>query len=130
MEDIQGLVFFAMIFCHIVDDYYSQGILANLKMKSWWKKNYPDKMYKNDWIMALIMHTMSWSFMILIPPTVYNLIFGRFNIYVYTFAFFINSGIHFAVDHLKANKKVLNLISDQLCHIAQIIVTCLIMLYA
>ena len=27
------LIFFAMCFCHIVDDYYLQGILASMKQK-------------------------------------------------------------------------------------------------
>lgn len=35
-------VVLAMIFCHIVDDYYLQGTLANLKQKSFWEKRYID----------------------------------------------------------------------------------------
>jgi hypothetical protein len=39
------LIFFAMCFCHIVDDYYLQGILASMKQKNWWTKqeSYEDK---------------------------------------------------------------------------------------
>ena len=36
-------ILLCMIFCHIIDDYYLQGILASMKQKSWWKNNYPDK---------------------------------------------------------------------------------------
>ena len=61
---------FAMIFCHIVDDYYLQGILANLKQKAWWQKNAPAAMYENDYKVALFMHAFSWAFMIMLPLVV------------------------------------------------------------
>ena len=60
-------VFILMIFCHIVDDYYLQGWLASAKQKQWWKDNAPDKLYRFDYIWALIMHSFSWSFMIMLP---------------------------------------------------------------
>lgn len=31
-----------MIFLHIVDDYYLQGILASMKQKEWWHKTAPE----------------------------------------------------------------------------------------
>ncbi len=44
-------VILLMIFCHIVDDYYLQGILAKMKQKMWWKENAPDNIhYKYDYI--------------------------------------------------------------------------------
>ena len=42
------MILFVMVFGHIVDDYYLQGILASMKQKSWWKENAPDKMYEKD----------------------------------------------------------------------------------
>jgi hypothetical protein len=60
-------VILLMIFCHIVDDYYLQGILASMKQKKWWQENAPDKPYKYDYIWALIMHSFSWAFMIMLP---------------------------------------------------------------
>ena len=56
-----------MIFCHIVDDYYLQGWLASAKQKKYWEENAPDKMYKHDYIWALIMHSFSWAFMVMLP---------------------------------------------------------------
>ena len=56
-----------MIFCHIVDDYYLQGWLASAKQKKYWEENAPDKMYRFDYIWALIMHSFSWAFMIMLP---------------------------------------------------------------
>ena len=108
----------------IVDDYYLQGLLASLKQKSWWEKNAPDKLYKNDYIMALIMHSLSWAFMIMLPLAVYN----SFNVdWSFTVIFIINALIHGIVDNLKANVKKINLIQDQTIHIIQIILTFVIL---
>ena len=121
---INMFVLLSMIFCHIVDDYYLQGWLASAKQKSWWEKNAPDKLYKNDYIMALIMHSMSWSFMIMLPLAVYN----SFNVgWSFTVIFIINALIHGIVDNLKANVKKINLIQDQMIHIIQIILTFVIL---
>lgn len=61
------LMLFAMLFLHIIDDYVLQGVLANLKQQSWWKKNVPDSLYRNDYKIALIEHGYEWSFMIHLP---------------------------------------------------------------
>ena len=47
------ILFLSMLFCHIVDDYYLQGWLASAKQKGWWRKNSPELLYKNDYVMAL-----------------------------------------------------------------------------
>lgn len=110
----------AMIFCHIVDDYYLQGWLTSAKQKSYWEKNAPDKLYRFDYIMALIMHSLSWSFMIMLPLAVFN----NFEVSVlYGVIFAVNAIIHGIVDNLKANAKKINLITDQLIHLTQIIIT-------
>lgn len=70
-------ILFCMLFCHVIDDYYLQGILASMKKKSWWEKNAPDELYKNDYKMALFMHSFSWSFMIMLPLTAYTILIGR-----------------------------------------------------
>lgn len=117
---IKILILLLMIFMHIVDDYYLQGWLASAKQKSWWEKNAPDKLYKFDYIVALFMHSFSWSFMIMLPTTVYLLIVdGVWCPMLYL----TNLAIHMFVDDLKANKKKINLIQDQLIHIIQIIIT-------
>lgn len=113
------ILFFSMIFCHIVDDYYLQGWLASAKQKKWWEQNAPDKLYRFDYIMALVCHSFSWSFMIMLPWIIYagpSLNFALIAIPV-------NTIIHAIVDDLKANKHKLNLIQDQLIHLAQIVVT-------
>ena len=115
---------FTMIFCHIVDDYYLQGWLASAKQKSWWETNAPDELYKNDYKMALIEHAFSWSFMIHIPVIISSfLIEIPYLSCVYSITFVINMCIHAFVDNLKANKKKINLVTDQIIHLFQVIIT-------
>lgn len=118
---------FSMLFCHVIDDYYSQGILANLKQKIFWEKNAPDKLYRYDYIMALFMHSFSWSFMILLPVVVYHWwIVQDFEVFIqtkYVLCLFVNLMIHGIVDDLKANRHKINLIHDQSIHMIQIVVT-------
>lgn len=106
-----------MVFCHIVDDYYLQGILASMKQKQWWKDNAPQSIYEWDYIVALAMHSMSWGFMIMLP-----IAFAKsFDIGIgFVILFFVNAVIHGIVDDLKANKKLINLVIDQSIHIIQI----------
>lgn len=114
------LILIAMIFCHIVDDYYLQGWLASAKQKSWWENNTPDELYKHDYLAALFMHSFSWTFMIMLLPTIFVVINGG----VWSPLLFIsNLIIHMVVDDLKANKKKINLIQDQTVHIVQIFAT-------
>jgi hypothetical protein len=119
-------IILTMIFCHIVDDYHLQGILANMKQKSWWQKQeqYTDK-YKYDYIVALIMHSFSWSFMIMLPI----IFISVFKIGMpFIVAFIVNTVVHGVVDDLKANKMKINLVQDQAIHIAQIIITAMVLL--
>ena len=114
-----ALLLTTMIFMHIVDDYYLQGILAKLKQRKWWQDNAPDNFYKSDYIPALIAHAFSWSFMVTLPIL---LITHWQPHWLIMLLFAINIVIHSIVDDLKANKKKINLIIDQTIHIIQIIV--------
>lgn len=119
------LILISMVFCHIVDDYYLQGWLASAKQKSWWDKNSPDKLYKHDYIAALFMHSFSWTFMMMLVPTIYIILFGgRY----YPLVFVANLIIHMITDNLKANVKVINLWQDQLIHMIQIIGTFIVLI--
>lgn len=113
-------VLLAMIFCHVIADYCLQGILASMKQKSWWKKNAPGELYADDYLMALGMHSFSWTFMIMLPLTIrQNFEVGIFFIIL----MLANILIHFFVDDFKANKGRINLVTDQCIHLAQIICT-------
>lgn len=120
---IKILLLFAMIFMHIVDDYYLQGWLASAKQKSYWEQNAPDKLYEHDYIMALFMHSFSWAFMIMIIPTIYVMInavnIGAAGAIVIIF-FLFNLSMHMITDDKKANKKEISLVKDQLMHLIQI----------
>lgn len=120
-----GFIFFSMLFLHIVDDYYLQGILAKMKQKKWWVENIENfNKYKHDYIIALVEHAYSWSFMIHIPWVIYSLLYNKTQIIVIV-SIIINTIIHCIVDNEKANKFTLNLVQDQLMHIGQIIITCI-----
>ena len=116
------MIFLTMIFLHIVDDYYLQGILSQMKQKKFWKEQAPDELYKYDYIWALIMHAFSWTFMIMLPLIFVSPISPAFYV-----IFVVNLAIHAYVDNLKANKHKINLWQDQLIHLAQIILTFIIL---
>ena len=118
------LILLCMFFMHIVDDYYLQGILASMKQKSWWEKNAPDPLYKNDYKIALVEHAFSWTFMMMLPAIIYTAIIGTMLPVWFIVVFFIlNVTIHALVDNAKANEKTINLIQDQSVHFIQIICT-------
>ena len=120
----ETILILCMFFCHIADDYYLQGWLASAKQKKWWKQNASSPLYKNDYIMALVEHAFSWTFMIHLPIIIYSMICGlQINIYLFLIAFTVNWLIHTVTDNAKANLMKINLIQDQLIHIAQIFVT-------
>lgn len=111
-----------MLFCHIVDDYYLQGWLASAKQKDWWVRNAPQDLYKNDYKVALLCHSFSWTFMIMLPIAIAT----SWNMGWLFLAYPINMIIHYIVDDLKANKKKINLITDQSMHFIQICLTFLV----
>jgi len=126
---MQIIILLAMIYCHIIDDFYLQGILSQMKQYKWWinLEGFNSK-YKNDYIVALICHGFSWSCTISIPILVYR--FKSINTFwciVLAITVLINTIIHVYVDNAKANKYQLNLLQDQLIHLAQIIVTFLLL---
>ena len=109
-----------MLFFHIVDDYYLQGWLASAKQKSYWEKNAPEDLYKRDYIWALIMHSFSWAFMIMLPIAYsqnFDINFG------FVIIFLFNVALHAFTDNAKANWKLINLWQDQTIHIVQILLT-------
>lgn len=123
----ETILILCMLFCHIVDDYYLQGWLAQAKQKKWWEKNAPNPLYKNDYIMALLEHAFSWTFMIHVPIIIYSIILSRLsNIYLFIVIFAINWLVHMITDNAKANLMKINLIQDQIIHVVQILFTWLI----
>ena len=120
-----------MIFCHIVDDYYLQGWLASAKQKKWWEENAPDNLYKNDYKVALLVHSFSWAFSINLPVLVYALFFQILPTIIlpYFILLVVNMIIHCIVDNLKANKLEINLIADQSIHFIQILISWVVYMF-
>lgn len=119
-----------MIFFHILDDFYLQGTLADMKQKEWWTRQTTESMYRYDHIVALLAHAFSWTFIIHLPAWKYSLYYntGISCVWVYAVVFVAMLLIHAFVDDLKANKHKINLIQDQSIHMIQI--ACVAVLYS
>ena len=118
-----SFILLAMLFMHIIDDYKLQGILASMKQKTWWEEQKGYKsLYKYDYIPALIEHSFSWTFLIMLPIAIYL----KFDIGWWSIAYIVNMTIHAFVDDLKANRFKINLVIDQIIHIIQIVLTWLL----
>ena len=122
------LLLVAMLFLHIADDFYMQGLLASMKQKSWWTEQTSDPLYRHDYILALLIHAFSWTCMIHLPAVVW-LWLTRSDHVLHGGALAAAVGvfvaqwlIHATVDHLKANLHKINLWHDQLTHIAQVLI--------
>ena len=112
----------AMLFMHIVDDYYLQGILAKMKQKSWWKEQVPDldkTRYRHDYLVALVEHAFSWSCCVLALPALVWHVPGRLLLPLVA----VNTYMHAIVDDGKANARVFSLLEDQLMHVVQVLMS-------
>lgn len=119
-------IFILMILCHVIGDFVLQtDNMIKLKQKSWWEEQTDDKKYKNDYKIALLMHCLLWSAMILLPVIFCTKISGS----ALYWMFIINAFIHYIVDDMKANYKILNLVQDQVIHLVQIFLTFLIIVF-
>lgn len=132
-------IIFVLITCllfHIIEDFHLQGILANLKQKNWWKKTYlaemsdPNNIYRCDYIVGLIVHSLEWAMFIHIPiiPTIYTTsLYNRpLAVIELIITLTINTVIHAVVDSMKCNRLKLNLVEDQIMHLLQILATILL----
>ena len=127
-------ILFCMVFMHICDDYYLQGILAKMKQKSWWVVNCPNPedapgMFDSDYKAALAIHSFSWAFMTMLPIAVYSLVTAGTIPGLFFFMFIVNAAIHYSIDDMKANWGSINLCTDQKAHILQIVCTWMICMY-
>ena len=123
------LIWILMVFFHIIDDFCLQQVLAKLKQKKYWLDNYPQEIYENDYIIALIIHAFEWCVMIHLPIVIYLLV-GYHDIFlpiqkfdIFICLFIIQMIIHAIVDHLKANCLKISLLTDQCIHLIQITIS-------
>ena len=120
IDNVTFIIFITTIFLHIVDDFYLQGILASMKQQEWWEEHYRDKMYRHDYVAALLIHSMSWSFMVHLPMLV-HLYLSHADFNFFCFSMLLHTIAHAVIDNAKANDHSINLIQDQLLHLAQIV---------
>ena len=124
--ELKLLVLAGMFFCYIVDDYYLQGILAQMKQRKYWQKY--SYMYQNDYAIALFEHAYSWAFVSSLPLLVCALT-GHGSIAFLLVAYFINTIIHARIDDTKANLLRINLIQDQFLHFIQLVTTWVLFMF-
>lgn len=110
---MKTLIFFIMVFLHIVDDFYLQGILMKMKQKRG----------NRDYIVALLIHGYSWSFMVHLPFIGIMLLCNAFGyVTMVIINMIIHAAIHAVIDHLKENMRTLDFVDEQIGHLAQVIV--------
>lgn len=115
--NIMIAVLVGMILCHLLADYPLQGWLAQSKAKSYWA-NSPES-NRRDWIAALACHAAMWGILIMIPMAIAS----KMELGWFWMALPINIVLHMFVDHMKANRQIINLIQDQTIHFVQILGT-------
>lgn len=113
------VIFLAMIFAHIFADFKFQGdFMATYKQKKNWESYVCDKggkKYENDYIVVLLVHSFSWAFITYLP-----LLYYECYIY-YALLVILQTPIHAYIDHLKCNLLKINLVTDQVLHLVQIV---------
>lgn len=120
-------VFLLMVLLHIIDDFVLQAACLNkLKQKEFWKNYITDdnKLYQYDYLVALVIHGLSWSLMIHLP-----FFFLNCNEWILFGLVIFQAIIHSRIDDLKANKKTISLVVDQSAHLLQIITSAIILMY-
>ena len=122
-------IFILMILFHILEDFHLQGILANMKQKSWWQSEcnklgikYESSKYKYDHIISLYIHSLENSIFITLPFIIDGLITTfttnpNNSLFIgWAFIIFANTVVHAFTDNFKCNSKGINLVIDQLLH--------------
>lgn len=123
---VKVFVLLFMFWMHVQADFRQQGIMASMKQKNWWWSQPGFKMGMNqkDYIPPLIWHSFDWAVMIHIPVILYSLFtrVGSTGFWIYLLvSIAVHTAVHVYIDDAKANCGKINLIEDQLCHIAQIV---------
>ena len=128
MTEIHPASMLALMFLlHFFADFNLQigAGLDKFKQKKWWSGQIPKNMkepyrfsmwdrYKHDYKCAMVCHALYWSLIVSLPlVTVCD---GSYVINALT-----QGACHYYIDDMKANKKTLNLIEDQIVHAIQIL---------
>ena len=128
------LTLIAMMFMHVVDDYYLQGCLAKMKQKKWWmeeckNQNLNFSNYENDYRVALVIHGFSWACCVHLPILICMICRHNINSIFIFISILVNALIHSIIDDLKANKLKINLGFDQGLHFSQLMMIFILYFY-
>lgn len=122
-----------MILLHIIEDFHLQGILANMKQKSWWDKqivDFPPKKankYRKDYVISLMVHSLENAIFVTLPIIINDLYYtftvNKDNdLWIGWLADILLLGyFHSVIDDSKCNKMRINLIVDQVLHLIMIV---------
>lgn len=134
MLTYKAFIFITMVLLHILEDFHLQGILANMKQKSWWQSEciklgitYDSSKYRHDHTISLIIHALENSIFITLPliadglATTFTTIPNNSFFIGWAFIIFANTVVHAIIDDFKCNSKGINLVVDQILHFIFII---------
>lgn len=117
------MIWLIMVAIHVLHDFNQGEPIANMKQKDWWKEHYPARLYRNDYIIVLILHGVLWSVLVSIPIFVFRYcIYDEVYNSLIVFSIIINAMVHAFIDHLKANRKCISLLQDQILHLLQLLI--------
>ena len=113
-----------MIFLHIIADYLVQNdFMATYKQKKNWEQYIKETgKYKHDYIVVLLVHAFSWSFITFLPLLLIT------EVWIWVPLVILNCFVHASTDDMKCNQLEINLIVDQLLHLLQIVLSLIIVI--
>lgn len=123
MNKLYIIVLILMLLAHFFADFHLQGILADMKQEQWWKRQegYNSKCKcKYDYLAALAIHSAEWTLWVMMPPL---MLLPHLDLGIFLLLAALNMVVHSLTDNSKANYKDINLIQDQIIHLAQIAFT-------
>lgn len=120
MSKLYVIVFILMLLAHSFADFHLQGILADMKQEQWWKKQegYNSK-YQYDYVAALAIHSAECTLWVMMPL----MLLPHLDLGIFLLLAALNTVVHYLTDNSKANYKDINLVQDQIIHLAQIAFT-------
>lgn len=122
MSKLYVIVFILMLLAHFFADFHLQGILADMKQEQWWRKQegYNNKCKcKYDYLAALAIHSTEWTLWVMMPL----MSLPHIDLGIFLLLAALNMVVHSLTDNSKVNYKDINLIQDQIIHLAQIAFT-------
>lgn len=123
-------LFILLIALHLLADFnlQVQGGMDKFKCRDWWIEQTSKpvwgssaeqfRKYRFDYHAGMFCHALMWSIVTFAP-----LLWMAPGWWSVLLILVPNIAVHHVVDHLKANRYRLNLVQDQLIHLAQIVVT-------